>query len=305
MNCGSTCYLNTTIACMGHCIPFLRFVLEIDKHDNSLIHELRDLLKDQWINEHFLRPKKFLNCIENNFKEMHIYEDNDMSEFVGFLIDKLNDNIATDFVFTNKNYSNDDYDIQRCKMDENWAKINAKCYSPLKEMFFGQTISQLLCGNCGKIFHNYETFSTTMVSINNETNLDECLRTYFEDEIKTDWKCDSCHTVSSSSKKTLKLWRIPEIFIISLKRFNHHKKDCRKILMPFELDVNEYSLSKTNTKYSLKAVGYHTGSTHNGHYYANVYHPDGNWYLMDDLRVQKITAPDVNTGYVYFYVYNS
>ena len=307
-NLSNTCYLNAAIACLGHCEPFLKYVLSIEASSlkkNSLMAELRELLYQLWINEHSLIPRKFLKCIHDNLgNDIDIFSQNDLSEFVGILIDKLNDDVCEEIgtKLDRTTYADTPYDIQRYKMDIDWTKTNKKTYSPLKELFYGQMISQIICGHCHKIFHNYEMFNTTMLTIeNNEKNLNDCFDTFFKEEVKEDWRCDACQQIAPS-KKTLKLWRLPEILLITLKRFDYNNnKNNKQISMPLNLDVGNFTLSRGATKFNLKSVGYHMGNTENGHYIAIVHHPNGSWYFIDDLSRNKLDTPNVSNGYVFFY----
>ncbi len=329
-NLGATCYLNTAIQCMGYCTEFLKFVLsakykkEAESHgkvinDNTLINELRDLYIDLWINKNSLIPRKFLNSVRQNIDFLEIHQQNDINEFLSIFIAKLNTDICYDVKMTKQdliernNYSTTVlYDIQRFKMDSAWLTGVGKEYSEIVDLLYGQSIMQIVCGNCYKITHNYEIYMTMMLPINDRTNnLTDCINEYMKEELLNDdenttkWKCDECKCICKS-KKTTKLWRNPKILILSLKRFTKNlQKNEKMIDIPDKIDISDYTLTKQRCVYKLTSIAIHHGSFHGGHYTAICKHPDKTWYHIDDLSVSKLDESSVyqyiKRGYVYFY----
>jgi ubiquitin C-terminal hydrolase len=321
-NVGATCYLNTATQCLSYCLEFLHYVLsarykkDAETHgrtidENALISELRSLLVEMWMNGHSLIPRRFVNAINKNLAEMEIYQQNDINEFLAYFIDRMNKdvcytNIPTKEELISKNkYKNTPYDIQRYKMDISWHERVGKEYSELVDLFYGQSITQVICGHCKNITHNYEIYSSMMVPVDDSTDtLYDCLKMHFKDEIlneEIEWKCDECKH-KSKSKKTTRLWRNPKVLIISLKRFTFDmQKNNKHIEIPSELSLQQFALSHTDSVYRLRAVAYHVGSYHGGHYFALCKHPDNKWYMIDDLNVTETTDPDIGKGYVYFY----
>jgi ubiquitin carboxyl-terminal hydrolase 8 len=239
---------------------------------------------------------------------MEVFEQNDINEFLCVFVDKLNRqvcasiNVTKDDLISKYKYTSSDYDIQRFKMDVSWYEKTGKEYSPLVPMFHGQTISQIVCGNCGKIFHNYEIYLNLMLPVTESTNtIYDCLDEFFKDEkIKDVWTCDGCNK-KHESVKTTKLWRNPHVLIVSLKRFTHDlQKNSKRIEIPDILNLERYSLTNNTNTYELKAVAHHFGSFDSGHYHAICKCSD-TWYDYDDLMVRKIEDPSHVHGYVFFY----
>lgn len=333
-NLGATCYLNTAIQCLGYCPDFLKFILaakykkDADSNskkinEDSLINELRDLYVDLWMNNNSLIPRKFINAVKLNIDILDIHQQNDINEFLSLFISKLNSDICYDVKMTKNdllvknNYaSTSQFDVQRFKMDTAWLNGVGKEYSELVDLLYGQSIMQIVCGNCNNITHNYEIYTSMMVPITVNTNtLKDCITEYMSEEIlnkdehSTKWTCDECKC-RCKSKKTTKLWRNPKILIISLKRFTHDlRKNDKQIDIPEQLDIGEYTITKQRCKYILKGVAIHSGSFHGGHYIAVCKHPDNNWYMIDDLTVSRIDNNSalqcVKSGYVYFYTLES
>jgi ubiquitin C-terminal hydrolase len=245
---------------------------------------------------------------------MEVFQQNDINEFISFFIDQMNKDVCYSYkpsketIIEAGNYSKSPYDVQRYKMDIAWYDKVGDEYSDIINIFYGQSITQIICGHCNNITHNYEIYSSIMLHLDDTTDsLQECLHCHFKDEFLNDenednvWKCDECNK-RCKSKKTHKLWRNPRILIISLKRFTFNmQKNNKPLRIPMQLSMDEYTLTKDKNIYDLKAVACHIGSYGSGHYFALCKHPDDNWYRIDDLDVGIVKDPDISTGYVYFY----
>jgi ubiquitin carboxyl-terminal hydrolase 8 len=314
-NIGNTCYMNTTLQCLGHCESFLQYILggkyKDSSVDQSLIDGLRNIYSQIWIHNTMGDPRTFAKAMTQKVKAIYVFEQNDICEFVVLLIDKVNDEICKKLYvspFADTKYKMSMFDIQRKKMDRHWFECIRNEYSPFKDMLYGQLISQIICAHCGKVHHNYEMFANVMVSIH-ETSIEKSLHHHFQEEyVNGDenhtWKCDGCHS-AKKSKKTVKLWRNPTILIVTLKRFNERlQKINDNVDVPQQLDLSQYTLGKTNKVYNLRAVGFHSGSYHGGHYFAVCKCSDGTWVIKDDDYVQDLKNDNLNQlgkGYVFFY----
>jgi ubiquitin C-terminal hydrolase len=295
---GCTCYLNTAIQCISYCEPFLKFVLENQK--GILLKELRDLLYELFVNNNNIIPRRFVSKVRE-ICDFPVYQQNDINEFLAIFIDKLNNDICETVNINIRKHDGTTYDMQRYYMDSDWAKQVSKEYSEIVPMFYGQSIMQIQCGHCQNITHNYELFCNIMLPIQGNT-LYDCIDAYFSNELMDYWTCDECSS-KAKSKKMNRLWRMPKILIISLKRFSDDmNKNNKKVEIPLELNLNKYLLTK-NTSYKLKSVAIHQGTLNNGHYYAIV-EKENRWFEIDDLNVKLLDDPTryYEQGYVYFYV---
>lgn len=311
-NVGNTCYVNTTLQCMGHCSTFLKYVLDPDhKKEDNLMCQAHELFHELYVNKSNVIPKKFLRYLREYIRVLEVYQQNDINEFIAAFIDKLNQQVCKRITVTQKdlikkhNYTSSDFDIQRFKMDMAWYEKTGKEYSPLIPIFHGQTISQIICGNCDKIFHNYEIYCNLMLPMTETTNtIYDCFDEYFKDEtINSEeklWTCDKCNT-KSPSVKTTKLWRNPHVLIVSLKRFTHDlNKNNKPVEIPEVLNLSKHALTNEKNKYALKSVAHHYGSSQSGHYFANC-KDNTTWTIYDDLDVKPNTQANHANGYVFFY----
>lgn len=322
-NVGNTCYINTTLQCLGHCTHFLEYVLngEYKQETGSLLTELREIFKELWVNDNGVIPNRFLKYLHQHVRGINIMEQNDIQEFLTLFVDKLNACIAIrvtpEMALSRTQYADSQYDKLRHKIDRAWFNSVGIEYSPLVDFFYGQSIVQVICGHCRKIHHTYEPFSILLLPLpgnSDGTDIIACLNHYILEETLNDhthrgddWKCDGCKQ-SVKSIKTTKFWRLPRILTICLKRFTHDlRKNNTYVKAPTQLDLSKYIIgpetTNTNNMYQLCSIACHAGSHNNGHYYALCRNPDSNWYMIDDTIItgfkDKYETPP--TSYMLFY----
>lgn len=316
-NMGNTCYINSTLQCMLSCRPFYDYISG-QFPPEGMSHNLGELAKAKAS----VIPRDLLKAMYNAMgKSMNMFEQNDINEFMTLFIDKLNEEVCRPFRKKDlpmaPPYTESAYDQQRMKMDKSWAAANIKDFSPLKDIFYGQLISQIVCGRCGKIHHNYEVFLNIMVPIDGSTSLQQCLSRHLNDEMvnassdpsENTWRCDRCKECAPS-RKTIKLWRLPRVLTVTLKRFTCTGSSLAKVSdtveIPTSIDMTPYTIGPGEKGYVLKGAAFHSGSFHGGHYFAMCRNTrDSPWYIIDDESVHK-TQPEgiergLSNGYVFFY----
>ena len=334
-NVGNTCYINASIQCMGHCMHFLKYVLLAPWRSGSgngsngnisevtLIDELRMVLHALWIEDHGIIPHRFMGYLVRHMKSIDVREQNDMQEFITLFIDKLNQCVAVKLdvprTLAETPYTDTAIDRMRRKVDASWYRYMGHEYSPLVDIFYGQSVVQIVCGNCKKLQQNHEPFSVFLVPIpTHPCELVQCLHHHVAEEFLNDdaetngnnntnndaWKCDACDK-TAKSLKIMKFWRLPKVLTICLKRFmNNSNKNCVPVRIPEKLDMTSYVIGPVPTMtYTLKSVGCHVGNFNNGHYFAMCKNPDEYWYVIDDAMTHKLEkefrCPD--TAYMAFY----
>ena len=176
-----------------------------------------------------------------------------------------------------------------------------------------------------------EAIAKHRLAPNRLLTLDQCLDNFTHPERLDEdnkWFCSTCKN-HVRAEKTMTLWRLPNILVIHLKRFEFRNALRREKLdthvdFPLEgLDMNKYcALSSTISKdgedfvmddvpaiYDLFGVVNHYGRMGFGHYTAvarrwNEYIMEDDWKLFDDSCVSdNVTNADVvsNAGYLLFY----
>ena len=137
-------------------------------------------------------------------------------------------------------------------------------------------------------------------------DLDDCLNEFAkEEELGQDdlWYCPRCKE-HRQAKKTLELWRVPDIFVVHLKRFSANRgfRDKLDNLIDFplkDLDLSERVGDKKwiaeerggeKLVYDLFAVDNHFGGLGGGHYTAHAQnYIDGKWYYFDGIPSSSYT----------------
>ncbi|KAJ4971619.1 hypothetical protein NE237_004718 [Protea cynaroides] len=140
-----------------------------------------------------------------------------------------------------------------------------------------------------------------------------CLEAFLKEEPlgpEDMWYCPGCKKHQQASKK-LDLWRLPEIFVIHLKRFSYScfLKNKLETFVDFpihDLDLSIYiahNNSYLSNRYVLYAVSNHYGGMGGGHYTAFVHHGGKQWYEFDDSHVFPVSEDKIKTSaaYVLFY----
>ncbi|KAJ2181317.1 hypothetical protein GGF45_001584 [Coemansia sp. RSA 551] len=125
------------------------------------------------------------------------------------------------------------------------------------------------------------------------------------------WYCSSCKEHQQATKK-FDLWRVPEILVVHLKRFQSSRAWRDKIDVLVDFPLTDLDLTQTvagpsgsDLVYDLHAVCNHYGGMGGGHYTAYARNPEDNmWYDFNDSHVSKVHDPDsvkTEAAYMLFY----
>ncbi|XP_031555886.1 ubiquitin carboxyl-terminal hydrolase 43-like [Actinia tenebrosa] len=168
-------------------------------------------------------------------------------------------------------------------------------------------------------------------------SLNDCFSLYTKDEKLGEedaWLCPKCKKHQQGTVKRLSLWSLPEVLVVHLKRFRQISSGRTKLHTMVEFPVSDLDMTshleprrKSTTEtlpawpswrrnrrssssgnednlYDLYAVCNHMGTMSGGHYTAYCKNPtDGQWYLYDDTRVDKLPAAKVNSNAAYLLFY--
>lgn len=338
MNLGNTCYINTAIQCLTTVPDFVRFMLAHPKRDDAprivdvfvdllinLVHGSADFNDSEpqiKVVADAVSPRAFVNELKQCLS-LHVHDPNDIQEFVALFLDKLNAGMCRKL--PPEEYFADEFDNGRLPLTMiqklsrvHWYKLIGHEYSPIKDLFYGLTVSQIRCANCDKLHHNYEVFSTILVPPPNErTELTLCLDNYFKEEkVADDWKCDGCNMNSTDNAKIVRICRLPKTLTVCIKRFaDAHQKNNVIVDAPIELDVDSWTLPDgkgTRGRFKLRAMACHSGDQQHGHYWGLMKSPvkqdsDAHWFKIDDAFVFHTGQPSVETpteAYMFVYVRN-
>jgi ubiquitin C-terminal hydrolase len=174
-----------------------------------------------------------------------------------------------------------------------------------KQLFFKEKIASQV--------NQDESVNSTDAPKKQVVSLQECIELYTSQEKLSEddkWYCPRCKLHQQATKK-LNIWMLPEVLIISLKRFTYNRywrdKIDHMVQFPIEgLDMSPYVIAPGHGKaiYDLTTVSNHYGGMGGGHYTAYGKNKlDGKWYHFDDSSVTEAKQSEIVTkaAYVLFY----
>ena len=186
---------------------------------------------------------------------------------------------------------------------KSWQDSFTKEYSPFVHMFYGMFHQKTECQVCNNVSHRWEPFNALKVPAPKEGqfNLLDSLR---DDMLKhediDEYVCEKCGPPRRPAKKSVSIWRLPLVLVLTLKRFGN---DGKKIRTPVEalpltaIDLAPYFSAESpervgETRYTLRGVVDHHGTSDFGHYTAQCRHTGNDkWYQYDDESVGELAGP--------------
>ena len=322
-NLGNTCFINSCIQVLSHTYELNNFLDNEsyknklkNKYDSALLIEWDNLRKILWNNNCVISPGKFISTIQKvaKLKNMEIftgYSQNDVSEFLLFLIDCFHSSISREITITISGNPQSDTDNLAMKCFEMVKNTYSKDYSEIWNLFYAVNVSEITRVDNGKVLSmNPEPFfmiDLPIPSNNKSPSLIDCFNHYVEGEIIQDYTDEETKEKIDIRKKIL-FWSFPNILAIDLKRFNNRfQKNQIYVTFPLDdLDLSDYVIGykKQNFKYELYGVCNHSGGVMGGHYTSYVKNANEKWYHYNDTSVtevginESIVSPK---AYVLFY----
>jgi len=322
-NLGNTCFINSCLQVLSHTYELNEF-LEKDTYKNKLNNIYDSLLLIEWDNLRkilwnencIVSPNKFIKTIQKvaDLKGQHLftgYLQNDISEFLLFLIDCFHNSLSREVKFTISGSPENETDLLaiKCfKMIENCYK---KDYSEIWNLFYGVHISEISRIDNGKILTQnpepYFMIDLPIPSDKKTLSLIDCFEHYVNGETIDNYKIEDTNEIVCIKKKIL-FWSFPNILAIDFKRFNNRfQKNQIYIDFPLDdLDLSSYVIGykKESYKYELYGVCNHSGGVMGGHYTSYVKNANQKWYHYNDTFVTEITNKESiisPKAYVLFY----
>lgn len=336
-NVGETCYLNTLLQCLRACDEFRNLILKSnDSNKCPIANALRELfeLMEKHAGIGVVSPRGFVHEVSKAFTFLDVRSQNDVHEMFMLLVAKLAEELHV-FYKDNNAYANlivpkksrftkvtisplikAAFKKLGRKCDDAWTQAFAKECSPLTDLIHGQLLAQIICGHCKYIHHNYQPFSVWEIQVidkgvGQRPTLEECFLASLESESLHDWKCSKCMT-TTVSQKIIKIWRLPQVLVICLKRFKQGPRgNLIKINTEVDipLDVQLFPMANgphdTGVHYTLRASAIHMGDIQFGHYHALANTPSS-WTVINDGSVCALgnnndLKDGVKDGYMLFY----
>lgn len=272
VNLGNTCFMNTCIQCLGHVTILRNYILNntFDEKEQKLCYQLKRLLVGLWENDCTVNPVSFHKTIKQIAKKEKVNINftkniqNDLNEFIIFLIECIEKELNNDFIKTH---------------------------------FNGTIVTVISDLNRKEVSKSKATFNVLNVPI--KPTFKACIHSLKDEELLKDdnkWYNEKTKTYQEVYKKYL-YTEMPNELIITFNRFDNIGNKLNN-LIDFPIDFTVIN----GKKYFLKSIGNHSGNMFGGHYYAYVKH--GNkWYHYNDSSVQVINKNNIMTSnaYVLFY----
>jgi ubiquitin carboxyl-terminal hydrolase 8 len=306
-----------------------------NKYDSILLVEYDRLRKMLWDlgpvqetastsvpgSRNFVTPDKFIQTLHKlaRIKKMDMFtgfSQNDMPEFLIFLIDTFHESLAREVNMTISGSAINPKDNVAIKCYEMVKQMYSKSYSEIWKLFYGIHVSQIVCLETGaELSMNAEPFFMMHLSIPHglkSPTLLDCLNEYVQGEVlegDNAWHNEKTGK-KQSVKKQLRFWSLPSILVIDLKRinkYNFHNKNQILVDFPLEnLNLSEYveGYKKDSYVYDLFGVANHYGGTQGGHYTAFVKNANENWYMYNDTNVTVVKdKTNIVTPHAYCFFY--
>ena len=329
-NLGNTCFMNATLQCLSYTHELNNFLdkktednkdnkeykEKLHKNADALVLVEWDTLRTMmWSENCVISPGGFLGSIQKvaRIKQKTIftgYAQNDLPEFLNFMIDCFHNSLCREVIMNIKGTAKNNVDNLAIKCFNMMKNMYKKEYSEILTIFFGISVSSLTSLHGEKHAITPEPFFMIQapLPVNKQSaTLYECLDQYTESELLTG---DNMYFNEKKNQKEevykdIKFWDLPNVLIITLKRFsNDMKKNKCAVDFPLEdLDMSQYVIgyNKHTYIYDLYAICNHGGSVMGGHYTASI--KNGNkWYLFNDTNISPLSKIDKNEKpYCFFY----
>lgn len=324
-NLGNTCFLNATLQCLSHTYELNAFLDEkkdnfrerMNKTPESLIlWEWDKLRKLMWSENCVIQPGGFLQSIQRvaRIKDLTIftgYLQNDAEEFLRFVIDCFHNSLKREVRMSISGNANTEQDKTAVACYSMMQKMYSKEYSEFIKLFYGIHVSTVASLESEYTNISPEPFFNMQIEIGRTKTLEGCIRNYTNEEFlehKVNVSEDDQPEKKERAKKKIEFWNLPDILVITLKRFDISGRK-NKVFVDFplkNLNLSKYVIGydKESYVYDLYGICNHSGGTRGGHYTSFVKNANEKWYLFNDTAVTEITNTDKiksSQAYCFFY----
>ena len=316
-NLGNTCFLNSCLQVLNHTYE-LHFLLDSDKckkyikntNDSVILNEWNNLRNLMWSDNGVISPNKFVYNVQQiaRRKNKEIFTgwaQNDMSEFLLFMVDCLHNSISRKITMKISGSPKNNVDKTAITCYEMLRNVYSTEYSEIMEMFYGIYVTNISSLNAKKT-HSIKPehfFILDLQLFENSTfckNIYECFDLFVKPEIlngDNEWYNEKTKKKEEVQKKIL-FWNLPELLVITLKRFSPDGEHKINNIIDFpllNLDLSKYvhGYNPSSYVYDLYGVCNHMGSASGGHYTSFVKNSGGKWIHYNDTTVEIIEHPNI------------
>jgi ubiquitin carboxyl-terminal hydrolase 2/21 len=311
-NLGNTCFMNSCLQALSHTYE-LNELLDRDNftrkikencRESLLLREWDELRRMMWSKNCVIAPNRFLKAVHHvaaykDIKKFTGFEQNDLPEFLLFLIDCFHTSTARKINMTINGTAENETDEIALLCFQMIQHTYSKEYSEIWNLFFAVHVSEItsLTEPRKILSRRPEPFFMLDLPIPDNRHtvcLYDCINLYVEGEVlegENAWKNEATGKKENVAKR-ISFWSLPNILVVSLKRFNaRQQKNQVFVDFPLEnLDLSSYVIGykKPSYKYDLYAICNHSGGVLGGHYTAYIKNANNAWYHHNDTTVTPV-----------------
>jgi len=310
-NLGNTCFLNSCIQIMSNTEELNNFLNTLNKVkdlDDAIILKEYNGLRKMMNDNNVISPKRFIYYIHQVSRKkgrtlFSGYEQNDMMEFMNFLLDCIHNSISRPISVNITGTPKHDKDNLAIVCYKYIKEVYEKEYSEIMEIFYGVYVSEIKSIK-GKTYScKPEYYSTLDLPINETTQtIYDCFDLFTQSEEISDYRNDKTNKIETVYKN-MSFWNFPKILILCLKRYtNNGKKKHKVIECPDTIDLSGYLKGyNVNNKYDLYAVCNHIGGVMGGHYTCYIKR-NNVWFHINDDKIGILKENVISSkSYCLFY----
>ena len=324
-NLGNTCFLNSTVQCLSHTYELNEFLDKKTykeklsrKPDSLLLVEWDKLRELMWSENCTIQPGGFINNVQKvaKMKDKDLFTgwaQNDLPEFLLFIVDAFHTAIMREVEMNIKGKTENDTDKLAVECYKMMKNMYSKEYSEILQIFYGIHVSTINDKSDRLLSMSPEPFFMIDLPIPKQSGnitIIDCFEEYVKSEElsgENAWYNEDTKQKQDVNKK-LVFWSLPNIMVLTLKRFtNTNKKNNTNVDFPLEnLNLCKYvkGYSSETYIYDLYGICNHLGGPMGGHYTAFVKNMNEKWYHYNDTNVSEVKNNDSMLGsqaYCFFY----
>lgn len=325
-NLGNTCYINSCMQVLSNLHTFNEYIeyflknTNIEEEDINVLFlkEWFDLRELMWKKNVVISPVRFIRVIQiiAKMKDQELfsaYEQNDVTEFLYFLLECFHEGMKKHDKYLEPKFFKGLNEIYPKKYCENIKCATNDDFSFINVLFQGIFVHDMVDESSKKrLSRRFEPFRMLDVTLHS-TDLNECIKQYFEAELFNEENenqyYDEDREVKVDAMKKTKIYYLPNILFIHLKRWNNQmKKNLRIIHYPCDdLDLSNYVVKelkqKSVCKYDLLGAINHSGNIFGGHYTSFLKNGNKKWYHYNDCIINELPEKNIKSNKNYVLVY--